>query len=77
MGWKKVPKENEELLDRLMEAIPEAERRKMFGCPCYFLHGNMFVGAHEENFILRLSDGRQPSDMPCNKCMKFHTMSQG
>ena len=55
MPWNKAPEQNEELLAKAVEAVPEAEPRKMFGCPCYFLNGNMFVGAHEESFILRLS----------------------
>ena len=29
----------------------------MFGCPAYFIHGHMFVGAHQDEVILRLSPG--------------------
>ena len=54
--WKKVPKANEELLEKALEAVPEAEKRSMFGCPCWFLNGNMFVGAHQEDIILRLPE---------------------
>ncbi len=35
----------------------ECEPRKMFGCPCYFVNNNMFVGVHQESVILRLSPG--------------------
>ena len=56
MAWKKVPVENAERLEKAMSAIPEAENRKMFGCPAYFLNGNMFAGAHEDNIMLRLSE---------------------
>ena len=36
---------------------PEAEDRKMFGCPCGFVHGNMFMGLHGDGLFLRLSPG--------------------
>lgn len=54
--WRKVPTENAELLERVVEAVPEAEKRMMFGCPAYFLNGNMFLGAHQEDIILRLPE---------------------
>ncbi len=53
--WKKVPRELESMLDE-MAARFKAERRQMFGCPCFFVKGNMFAGAHEDNVILRLSE---------------------
>ncbi len=54
MAWAKVPPAHGVRLAALMAAYPDAEARKMFGCPCYFFHGNMCLGAHEGNFILRL-----------------------
>ncbi|MHB9022605.1 MAG: TfoX/Sxy family protein [Armatimonadota bacterium] len=59
MAWKKVPPENEALLDDIMKGYPAAEKRRMFGCPVYFLNDVFFVGAHEDNFILRLSEADQ------------------
>lgn len=37
---------------------PEAgvEKRKMFGYPCRFVNGNMFMGLHNNNMILRLAE---------------------
>ncbi len=32
------------------------EKRKMFGYPCRFMNGNMFMGLHNNNMILRLSE---------------------
>jgi TfoX/Sxy family transcriptional regulator of competence genes len=34
---------------------PEAEARKMFGQPCAFVHGNMFMGLFGDQFQVRLS----------------------
>lgn len=33
---------------------PEAEERTMFGMPCAFVHGNMFMGLFGDTFMLRL-----------------------
>lgn len=33
---------------------PEAQERKMFGQPCAFLHGNMFMGLFGDSFMVRL-----------------------
>ena len=53
MAWKKVPPELVEFLDAAV--IPyETERRSMFGSPVHFINNNMFVGAHEDNIMLRL-----------------------
>ncbi len=55
MGWKKVPPELIEFMDRAMAALP-CERRVMFGCPVYFVNNNMFAGLHQSNLFLRLSE---------------------
>ena len=54
MAWKKVPPELVEFLASALAPFG-ADRRMMFGCPVYFLNNNMFVGAHEDNIMLRLS----------------------
>lgn len=59
MPWEKVPPENETWLAGMVADYPDAEKRKMFGCPVYFIGGNMWVGAHERNFILRLPPADQ------------------
>lgn len=59
MDWKKVPKQNEKLLESLMASVANAERRKMFGCPVYFVNGNMLAGAHQDDIFLRLPEPDQ------------------
>lgn len=54
MEWRKSPEELVEFLHARMTGV-EADGRKMFGYPCYFVNGNMFIGLHQENLILRLS----------------------
>jgi hypothetical protein len=54
MAWTKVPSENIERLISLMSGYPDAVQRMMFGCPVFFINGNMCLGAYEEDFIIRL-----------------------
>lgn len=58
MAWSKPP---QELLLAFEAAFPAAEdvvRRRMFGYPAAFANGNLFMGLHQADFIVRLS----PSD---------------
>lgn len=38
---------------------PEAEEKKMFGQPCAFVHGNMFMGLLGETFMVRMPEADQ------------------
>ena len=53
--WEKSPQELVDLFYAVMEAFPKAELRKMFGYPCAFYQGNMFVGLHEKSLAVRLA----------------------
>ena len=37
-----------------MAVLPQAEKRKMFGCPAAFANGYMFAGLHQDSFVLKL-----------------------
>jgi TfoX/Sxy family transcriptional regulator of competence genes len=51
-----VPDEQAEGFRQALEALPEVELRKMFGCPCAFVHGQMFAVLHPAGLALKLSD---------------------
>jgi TfoX/Sxy family transcriptional regulator of competence genes len=54
---RKYEKPSEELtflLDDLTQ-LYNCSKRKMFGCPSYFVNGNMFAGVFEDTIYLRLS----------------------
>ena len=55
MKWRKSPEELVTTFESVMPGAP-AVMRNMFGFPAGFIHGNMFVGLHQENMILRLSE---------------------
>ena len=51
-------KPSPEVIEQFQQAItplPGVTPRKMFGCPCAFLNGNMFAGVFEDTLFVRLS----------------------
>lgn len=68
---------SEALGELLAEATAEldCEPRRMFGCPCYFVNNNMFVGIHQETVILRLSpDDREEIQAQYDEVGSFDPM---
>ena len=55
MKWRRPSDEHVDLFLSLVPDDPDAELRRMFGCPCLFLGGNMFAGIHQEDLFVRLS----------------------
>jgi len=65
MKWRKP---SEELI-KLFEAVtpgPPATPKKMFGFPAAFVNGNMFMGLHQEDMILRLPGGSRAELLKMN-----------
>jgi len=62
MKFKKTPVE---LFDFIGGAVRDfgCASKKMFGGIAYFVHGNMFTGAHQGELFLRLSQADQQSIM--------------
>jgi TfoX/Sxy family transcriptional regulator of competence genes len=55
MAWTKSSESLVNLFDEVLPDAPGVERRQMFGYPCAFVNGNMFMGLHQDNMILRLA----------------------
>jgi TfoX/Sxy family transcriptional regulator of competence genes len=55
MAWEKNSADSIRRFDELV-AAPGAERRTMFGCPVYELHGERYAMLHENRVVLRLSE---------------------
>ena len=60
MEMKKVAAELVAAFESVSPGGPEARPKKMFGYPCAFVHGNMFMGLMGDHFILRLSAEDKP-----------------
>jgi hypothetical protein len=58
LKWKKSP---QELVDFLADALHDVEcqKRTLFGFPAYFIKGNMFIAAHEDNIIIKIPNERK------------------
>jgi TfoX/Sxy family transcriptional regulator of competence genes len=55
LKWKPAPEGLVRVFQEAIEAIPDAQPRKMFGYPAAFIDGHLFAGLHQETMILRLS----------------------
>src|SRR5690242_21876622 len=56
MTWTKSPQSLIDLFDRSVPSAISVSRRKMFGYPAAFANGNLFIGLHQSDFIMRLSE---------------------
>ena len=56
MAWGKSTAETIKLFEEVLPRHPAIERRQMFGFPTVVANGNLFLGLHENRFLLRLSD---------------------
>jgi TfoX/Sxy family transcriptional regulator of competence genes len=54
--WSAVPDEQAASFRQALDTLPEVELRKMFGCPCAFVHGQMFAVFHPVGLALKLSE---------------------
>jgi TfoX/Sxy family transcriptional regulator of competence genes len=55
MAWTKTPLSLIDLFDKSVPSATSVTRRKMFGYPAAFANGNLFIGLHQNDFIMRLS----------------------
>lgn len=55
MVWTKSPQSLIDLFDKSVPSSAVVTRRKMFGYPAAFANGNLFIGLHQNDFIVRLS----------------------
>ena len=56
MAWTKSPQSLIDLFETSVPSGTSVSRRKMFGYPAAFANGNLFIGLHQNDFIIRLSD---------------------
>lgn len=59
MPWQKSSADLVNLFEQLVPAAPNIEHKKMFGCNCAFVNGNLFSGLFEQSMTFRLS----PADL--------------
>jgi TfoX/Sxy family transcriptional regulator of competence genes len=74
MSWKKSTAAMIERFDRLLPDDPRVERRMMFGCPMAVANGNLFLGLHENRFLIRLGDNDRAAFVKEFKAKAFEPM---
>jgi TfoX/Sxy family transcriptional regulator of competence genes len=74
MDWKKAPESLAALFDEVAPRDAPVERRKMFGYPAAFVHGNMFAGLHQDRLVMRLPEGDRAEFMALPGAMAFEPM---
>jgi TfoX/Sxy family transcriptional regulator of competence genes len=55
MKWKKPTPALVEYMEAAVAAY-DCEKRPMFGCPSWFVRGNLFAGVFQDSLLLRLSE---------------------
>src|SRR6266568_1604674 len=55
VAWTKSPQSLIDLFETSVPSGTSVSRRKMFGYPAAFANGNLFIGLHQNDFIMRLS----------------------
>lgn len=73
-GWTSVPDERALIFRQALEPLPEVETRKMFGCPCAFVNGQMFAVFHPEGLALKLSEEDRGTLLEQNGAKLFEPM---
>lgn len=70
-AFKPVPPALAERFEICLPADPRVQRRKMFGCPCAFVNGNMFAGLHEDRVIVRLASQTRQQTLDAGDAQPF------
>jgi len=55
MTWKKPSEELSQFLEEKIASF-NVKKRKMFGCPAYFVNDNMLAGVFQDVIFMRLSE---------------------
>ena len=74
MKWTKPSRQLIEIFNDVVPGDKGVDRRKMFGYPCAFKNGNMFMGLHEKNMFLRLSKEDIDAFLELNQAGQFEPM---
>ena len=73
--WVKSPDWLSEVLDQVLDSLPDdIQPRQMFGYPCAFLNGNLFIGLHQDNLIMRLNEADRHQLIENEEAEQFEPM---
>jgi TfoX/Sxy family transcriptional regulator of competence genes len=53
-AWSRSSAQAQQAFERTVATLPDVEPKKMFGCPCAFVNGQMFALLFADRWVLRL-----------------------
>ncbi len=73
--FKPAPESIKKLFAGALGDFPMAEQRKMFGYPCAFVNGQMFVGVFADRLMIRLSEEDRAKFLKLPEAKQFEPMA--
>lgn len=74
MKWIKPSQQTLDTFEKIVPLNDKIEHRKMFGLPCVFIHGNMMMGVHNNNIVMRLPESDREEFLKIKGAMRFEPM---
>ena len=74
MKWKRSSHILVQTFENLIPENSDVQYRKMFGYPCCFINGNIFMGLHQEKMFLRLSEQDKQNFLKLDNAHQFEPM---
>jgi len=74
MAWRKSPPHLVAMFDSVVPYMPGVVAKPMFGYPACFVNGHMFMGLHQEDMIVRLSEGDRKDALAIEGARIFEPM---
>src|SRR6516225_9287746 len=73
-NWEKSSDRLVSLFEELAPKETDVAIKKMFGWPCCFVNGNLFIGLHKQSMIFRLSEADQTAFLKLGAAADFEPM---
>ncbi len=74
MAWRKSPPQLVAMFESVVPYMPGVVAKPMFGYPACFVNGHMFMGLHQEDMIVRLSEADRKSALAIEGSRVFEPM---
>ena len=72
--WEKSSLELVAFFEELAPKAAGVSKKKMFGWPCCFVNGNLFMGLHRQSMLFRLSDADRSAFLNLDSAADFEPM---
>lgn len=72
--WEKSSEQLVALFEDLAPKEPDVAQKKMFGWPCSFVNGNLFLGLHKQSMIFRVADADREKFLLLDGAADFEPM---